>query len=312
MINNKKQLFLIVFNLIVGIVFLASSISKFLIIESFEYDIVDLDLINWALAPFLARFIIGLEFFIGIMYFFSLDFFKIRNRLTIITLIIFSLFLIFQIYKGNNGDCGCFGSWISMSAKQALIKNLVLVFFVFISKNYSFWYGLKSRQLNLVLILLFAISFSFPFLNQPIKLNYSEAYLTSSKDFFKLPLDTLYNNFEGRKPIENLDKGKHILAFLSLKCPHCIMAAKKIGIMKRKNPKLPHFLVLNGDESKLKEFKTKTKIQNIDFTFLYGEHFIYLAGVNLPVIYLMNNGIVENVLNYRLLNQNQIERWLYK
>ena len=310
MLKNKKSLFLIGINLIIGFVFLVSSISKFVIIESFEFNIVDLGLINWELAPFLARSIIGLEFFIGIIYLFSIDFFNVRNWLTISTLAVFSLFLIFQIYNGNNEDCGCFGDWISMTSTQALLKNAVIIFFVFISKNHSISYRLKTKQLNFSILILFLLSFSLPFINQPIKLDYSEAYLSSPKNFFKLPLDTLYNNFEVRKPIDNLEKGKHILAFLSLKCPHCIMAAKKIGIMKRKNPTLPFFFVLNGKKEMGKDFFKKTDTQGINYTFLYGSHFIYLAGVDLPIIYLLNNSRVEIILNYKDLDQKSLTDWI--
>jgi hypothetical protein len=43
---------------------------------------------------------------------------------------------------------------------------------------------------------------------------------------------------------------------------------------------------------------------------LLGRNFIYLAGTHLPVIYLINNSIVEHDLNYVDLDQKEIEKWL--
>jgi hypothetical protein len=80
--------------------------------------------------------------------------------------------------------------------------------------------------------------------------------------------------------------------------------------MTEKNPELPVYFILNGDEEKLKEFYEDTKTQNIHYCMLRARPFIYLAGLNLPTLYLVNNSIVEHQVNYMELDQDEIEKWL--
>jgi hypothetical protein len=45
---------------------------------------------------------------------------------------------------------------------------------------------------------------------------------------------------------------------------------------------------------------------------LLGRPFVYLAGTRLPVIYMINNSMVENEVNYYSLNEEKIKEWLAK
>ena len=82
--------------------------------------------------------------------------------------------------------------------------------------------------------------------------------------------------------------------------------------MKEKNPDLPIYFVLNGDVKNLKPFYQDTKSQNIDYTMLNGRSFVYLAGLNMPAIFLVNNSTVENWITYFDLDQSKVENWLKK
>ena len=55
-----------------GMVFLYSGYTKLYPIEPFELTFVDLGIGGWRLAPFIARFMIGLEFMIGLLLMLSL------------------------------------------------------------------------------------------------------------------------------------------------------------------------------------------------------------------------------------------------
>jgi hypothetical protein len=41
-------------------------------------------------------------------------------------------------------------------------------------------------------------------------------------------------------------------------------------------------------------FFEDTKARNIDYCVLNGRNFVYLAGLDMPAIYMVNNSIVEN------------------
>ena len=117
-----SKVFFFILCSILGLVFLYSGYTKLDPIESFEYTFVDLGIGGWKLAPFIARFMIGLEFLIGFLLILNLYIKRFTLKLTMISLVIFSVYLLFVILNcGNNGNCGCFGTVIVMTPLQALI-----------------------------------------------------------------------------------------------------------------------------------------------------------------------------------------------
>lgn len=306
-----KTSFFIICSLM-GLIFIYSGYTKLNPIEPFEYTFVDLGIGGWRLAPFIARFMIGLEFLIGFLLIAGLYIKRFTVKLTVGSLIFFSVYLIFVILNtGNNGNCGCFGTAISMTPLQALIKNaimLVVCFFI-----YKYYDGLNFGKFGKWLFGIFIITaFALPHILNYVDFNYSEAYLTKKEDHFKLELDSLYNNAKIHSPPKTLSKGKHIIAFMSMSCPHCRIAAKKLRLIKEQNPSIPIYLVLNGDYKKIQPFFEDTKATNIDYCILNGKSFVYLAGLDMPAIFMVNNSVVENWINYMQLDQAEIEKWLVK
>lgn len=297
---------------IIGFVFIYSGYTKLYPIEPFEYTFVDLGIGGWKIAPFIARFMIGLEFFIGLLLIFGLYIKRLTLKLTIGSLVIFSIYLLFIIIKtGNNGNCGCFGTAIVMSPLQALIKNGILIIFSFVI--YKFYDGIDYHKYGKKLLLAtFITSFAMPHILNYVDLDYSSSYLLKKEDQFKLELDSVYNNAKIHTPPKSLSKGKHIMAFMSLTCSHCRTAAKKLKLIKEQNPSISIYFILNGDYEKIQPFFEDTKARNIDYCILNGSSFIYLAGYKLPTIYLVNNSIAENSIDYAHLDQVEIEKWLAK
>lgn len=297
---------------IIGFVFIYSGYTKLYPIEPFEYTFVDLGIGGWKIAPFIARFMIGLEFFIGLLLIFGLYIKRFTIKLTIGSLVIFSVYLLFIIIKtGNNGNCGCFGTAIVMSPLQALIKNGILLVFSLVI--YTFYDGIDYHKYGKKLLLAtFITAFAMPHILNYVDLDYSSSYLSKKEDQFKLELDSVYNNAKIHTPPKSLSKGKHIMAFMSLTCSHCRTAAKKLKLIKEQNPSISIYFILNGDYEKIQPFFEDTKARNIDYCILNGSSFIYLAGYKLPTIYLVNNSIAENSIDYAHLDQVEIEKWLAK
>ncbi len=311
---TRRQLLLkILFFLLssaMGLLFIYSGWAKLEPIEPFEFTFVDIGIAGWRTAPFIARFMIGLEFFIGFLLIFGLFIKRFTIKLTVISLLVFCLYLVFVIINtGNNGNCGCFGNKISMTPVEALIKNgitLIACFFI-----YKYYDGLNYGKLSKWLFgTLFISAFALPHILNYVDLDYSSAYLTKKEDHFKLELDSLYKDAKKNIPPTSLSKGKHIIAFMSMSCPHCRIAAKKLRIMHEKNPNISMYLVLNGEDKKIKPFFEDTKATNIDYCILNGKNFIYLAGLDMPAIYMVNNSVVENWVDYMHLDQSKIEEWL--
>lgn len=306
-----KFLFFIICS-VIGITFIYSGYTKLNPIEPFEYTFVDLGISGWKLAPFIARFMIGLEFFIGLLLIFGLYIKKFTIKLTIGTLTLFSIYLLFIITKsGNNGNCGCFGTVIVMSPLQALIKNAVLLILSIVI--YKYYEGFDFQKIgNKILIGSFITAFAMPHILNYVDLDYSSSYLSKKEDHFKLELDSVYKNAKLHTPPKSLSKGKHVIAFMSLTCSHCRTAAKKLRLIKQQNPSISIYLILNGNYDKIEPFFEDTKARNIDYCILNGSSFINLAGFHLPSIYLVNNSIVENWIDYPHLDKEEIEKWLAK
>jgi hypothetical protein len=295
-----------------GLLFIYSGYTKLYPIEPFEYTFVDLGISNWFLAPFIARFMIGLEFFIGLMLFFNLYLKKFTLKLTALTLIAFTIYLLIIILReGNKGNCGCFGNEIAMTPLQAIIKNVIMLAICFFI--YKFHEGFSFGKLSYWTCIAFLVtSLGIPHILNYVDLTYSEAYLARPEYNFKLELDTLYNNAKINQPPKTLSQGKHVISFMSLTCPHCRMAAKKIRIIHERNPAISFYFVLNGDKENLKRFYEETKTEDIPYCMLGARPFVYLGGTALPAIYLVNNSTVEHSLSYINLDQTEIEKWMGK
>ena len=293
-----------------GAVFIYSGYTKLYPIEPFEYSFVDIGVVNWQLAPFVSRLLIGLEFLIGLVLILHLQLKQFTYKLTISVLVVFCIYLVLLMsFSGNKGNCGCFGTHIIMTPLQALIKNAVMLAVLIILYKYHEGITLKNKK-KYFLLLFAAASFAMPFILNPVVLDYSETYLNKSENNFKLELDSLYNNAQLHIPPRSLSQGKRILAFMSLTCPHCRIAANKIRVIHERNPDIPFYFILNGDEKNLKPFFDHTHVENIPYCLLLGRSFIMLAGTNMPAIYLVNNSIVEHDINYMDMDQDEIEKWL--
>ena len=69
-------------------------------------------------------------------------------------------------------------------------------------------------------------------------------------------------------------------------------------------------MIMNGKIADLQPFLKNSKTENIDHTLLSGKSFIYMAGIQVPILFLVNNGVVEHFLSYQELDQSQIEKWI--
>lgn len=295
-----------------GLVFLFSGWTKLNpIIETFEFTFIDIGIANWYVAPLLARLIIGLEFFVGVLLIAGFKLRKLTLPLSAGILLFFTIYLVLQIaIAGNTGNCGCFGEDYKMTPGMAILKNVIML----VACGLVYWLciGWSGKNDKLWLSVVGVTAALLPFIINPVEYTYSSNNLNESVNY---TLDTklLYEPSHPEKvevPQVDFRTGKHVVAFLSLTCPHCRIAAKKFYLIKKNNPKLPIFFVLNGDRSAYQEFVDDTKATNIPYSFCLGESFINLAGVNLPRIYYLENGVVTKKVDYFELNQYRIEEWV--
>jgi len=304
---------LVLLNILLGLVFIYSGYTKLLpVIETFEFTFVDIGVANWYTAPVIARLFIGLEFFVGVLLVLNYRLRKFTLPVTIGLLGFFCIYLLVQIIKeGNHGNCGCFGEEIKMTPLQAIIKNIIMVAVAL--PSYFLWHGWHISRNKLFIFLMLLTPMCLPYVLNPVDYTYTSNNLDEIVNY-PLDMDLLYKPEDTSKveiPSVNLREGKHVVSFLSLKCPHCRVAAKKFRLIKRNNPDLSIYFILNGDKAKdLQEFYEDTKSDNIPASFVLGKSFVLMAGTNLPRIYYLDNSIVVKKVDNYELNQYDIESWM--
>ncbi|MFO7868614.1 MAG: DoxX family protein [Bacteroidales bacterium] len=289
----------VLLSVLLGSVFIFSAITKLFPVELFEISLVEGYVSNWGMAPFLARFIIGVEFVLGV--------FLIANKylntkiihLGIVLVIAFTIHLIILYFlQGNNQNCMCFGTFVSMTPLQSIVKNGVLLFglFVLLYKHESLAYSVP------VYIYIIAIFFLLltPFALRPFFIS----TVQRTSDFSGKPL-----NLNKIDTDYALDTGKHIVGFMTLSCPHCEIAAYKMHVIKQQNPDIPMFLFLNGDSLLLEQFFESTYATNIPYKLIDNPNFMYRIESKVPAIYFINNDTVVKKSAYTEMSEQSINQW---
>ncbi|MEZ4804029.1 MAG: hypothetical protein R2852_00690 [Bacteroidia bacterium] len=299
-------------NIVLAAIFLLSAWFKLFPIEPFEYKIVGTTFFGWVSSVFVARIVISLELFLALMLLLSVNL-KTTLKLSLFILAIFTIHLTVDlILNGNQSDCGCMGSLMSFTPIQGIIKNLIMIAGVsvlLINYEQLFKFKFKLEYFSFYILLISGIAV---FASNPVELTYSEKYLNKPFEGFKLDLDTLYNTVYGEKieqPSMDVRDKKLILGFLSASCPHCKIAAQKISVIKRRNPNLPFYFFINGDQKDIEKFLTVTETENIPHSRLNGHLFVQLAGLHLPIIYYYSKGFIDKQVDYYTLEQYHIEKW---
>lgn len=297
-----------------GAVFIFSGYAKiYPVIETFEFTFVENGIGNWYTAPVFARLLIGLEFFVGLLLICNYNLRRFTIPLTVGILLFFIVYLVIQIaVSGNKGNCGCFGEHyrFAMTPLQAIFKNIVMI--VLSLLVYTWFEGWKIKYNRLLLSFSGLTVLICPFILNPVDYAYTSNNI-NEKVNYPLDLNLLYHPEDTSKvevPKVELRKGKHVVSFLSLTCPHCRIAAKKFRVIKKNNPSLPIYFILNGERKDLEPFMNDTKADNIPYSFCLGKTFLQLASAALPRIYYLDNSVVVKKVDYFELNQYHIEDWI--
>lgn len=259
--------------------------------DNFQWTFIDLGIDSVLAAGIIARAMIGFEFMLGLFLLGHVFLRKFTYKAIVGVLVVFIIYLLLVIAKqGNTGSCGCFGDKLAMTPLQAIWKNVamiaatVVLMFIYPVKPYRFQ--------EYVVMFLCLLSFSAPFVMNGIALGTAPVKYSDQID-----LNLLYKYDD--KPSVDLRQGKHIIAFMSLTCPHCKKAAYLLQIIHRKHPEIPVYMVLSGHPDQKKDFFDETHAEDVPYSlYMHMEEFTQLAGPGVPAIYWFNNGKVEYKSKY--------------
>lgn len=299
-----------IFNIIIGAVFLLSAYFKLYPIEFFEAKLSMFGL-SGLTAGVLARVITAFELLLGACLVFQLTFKGRILKITFATLCFFIIINFIDLYLyGNSTNCGCMGMGASITPLQSILKNVILISFVFISLRFqAFSLSINNRWLALAVLL---IPFVVVFVLQPV-------YISENSDMpmkgtvLDFKAMDVHPGLKGKTYREDIGQGKRVVAFLSLTCAHCKMAAFKLTGYKATNPELPVYFILNGDSTDMESFMTVAGGKDIELAHFNGsEDYAKMSGYNLPAIYLVKDSKVEVQFNNGTLNKGDITEWFNK
>ena len=287
---------------IVGLTFILSGLAKLYPIEPFEIIFVDLGISNFLWAPFLARFIIGFELFLGISILFNTWLKDLVYKLALISLGIFTAYLIFLLITvGNDFDCGCFGSFLALSPVESILKNVVLiVLLLFIKRRYH-----NVGVFLFLPIVFFVLSISTTFLLNRVGLHSLQGIEVNEKvDYSELP-----NIYPTNEKV-NLSEGKKMIAFFSNYCSHCINASRIFAsIGNGMSVNNLYYVVGAKTEDSLHEF---LEISNNIFPVIWidGDEFFKYSGGRLPAIVYLEDGVIKKKWFGDLFDVDEVKLYL--
>ena len=279
--------------IIIGIIFIISAFSKLFSIDTFEIYIFSFELFGLGLSYLIARLLITLELAIGLWLIINIDS-KWAYYLTHFILWGFTIFLSVLIIKGNKGNCNCFGEFINMNPGQSIIKNLILIILLILSRKcYSF--NIKFKPLYR--IILPVLSLSIVLISSPPD-NWRYKYYSKDTSINAKAFEDAFKNDILKQEIK---EGEKIVCFYSLKCNFCKMSAQKIGTMRRmktfSNAEI--IVVFGGNPSDPSTFFKNNKLDCKNYFFISPEDFLRITNGKMPLILVMKEGKIIQKFSYR-------------
>lgn len=297
-----------VFRVVVGVIFLISSIAKIVSIDSFELYLFSFEILPLSLTFLFARLVIAFELALGIYLILNSDS-QIAYTLSFLFLAAMSGFLIGLIIAGRKDNCNCFGDLLDMNPWESLIKNVVILALLRLSgylKPFKIW----CKPLWRVLIPVAAIATVF--IVRPPDNWYYDRYSSV----------TSFNQEEFQKDVDasilppQIMEGEKVVCFYSNSCEFCKMSAQKIGTMRRmgtfSNGEIIAFFGMNkvfnkqrqaekeaDATEKVKAFLEETKLDCDNYQFLDAKEFLRITNGSFPLILVLKDGEVINKYSYR-------------
>lgn len=285
---------------LLGATFLVSAYTKAIDFSSFELRILDTGLFGFNLSSWVAALLVVAEYAIGFGLLMLHKQMRRIRQTTWLFLLVFTAYLVVLLAtKGNDLNCGCMGETISFTPLQAIVKNVLSMSMLLLLAHFEKRSGLPldAPFLHFASIGLAVVAglFTIPSL-------YAEkATPLTQPEAFNLQL-LRDSAFAWRNEWSDLDaKQPALFAFLSMGCPHCQVAADRLGSITQQQP-LPVFLIINGDSLELDAFRRTYGIEHLPASMLAAAPFIQLGGNELPSLMRVQNDSITHRL--RLFNLN--------
>jgi len=292
----------LLFKIIAVTLLLASGISKLILIEPFEFSLVEGNIVNWEIAPIAIRAIVIIEFIIAI----SLLLKSIHNKLLSLSILLLSSFYLIDFF-GKPADAlyvnyfsfCLFSKWITLGGIIYLI--LFAVHQLKQNNNNSF-----SRFKNMLINSCVAVIISIPlFIINPIYVDDFQKNNTIVENP-TLKWENVYNKCE-EVNINIDDTTEVFFAFLSTSCYYCNRAAVRLGVSKR--AKLNSTQIVLVFPGNIKDTEAFIERNRCDFPYIRisKDEFRKLAGNEFPSFFKVKNKRETNYYTGRTFNLRELD-----
>lgn len=302
-----KKIFLTIIRIFIGLVFIASAVTKYISIEAFDMFVFEHELFSWNFTNFLTRILISCEACLGLMLIIGI-YPKLSRWLAVGSLSFFTIYVLLKplFFQVDAENCHCFGEVLILSDSQTIIKNVILLLLcvaLFFDK------GWKIKYSKLILTLCLVVPLSSTFIIHPpdiiVNKLYGKQAQLNMESFEKLL------SLEQVKEL-NISEGKKVLCLYSTACKHCKRAAIKLDVMiKRHSLDKSKFGVLFwGKEGSLDVFYKDTSVEKLPTTQVPPLLFLSATNGRQPIIVLFENGKVVDLFKSINIDEKKITDFL--
>lgn len=215
---------------LVGTLFVVSAVAKLVAIDDFELYVYSYGWLPLGVSYVVARLCIGWELVLALLIW-SGWWKRLTRMAAVLTLVCFSLFLCYAALAGRNESCQCMGRLVDLNPAWSLVKNGVLIVLVLFGVKVTgvegkkrMWKVIVGAALGLVLMVLpFVVSVPDSWGFGPNQEPYGEADLMEA------------TAEDGALAQIGVGKGRHLVAFVTQKCPYCRLARKKLDALENRH-----------------------------------------------------------------------------
>lgn len=289
-----------IIRILLGAVFMLSSIAKLSSMESFELYIFSFGYLDFDITSLVARAIVICEFLIGAGMA-SGVMFRMSRNLTAAFLLFFSAFLVWRMVAGDTGSCHCMGQLVDMNPTESLLKNIVLAImlaYVWNQPPRTFRYG------KIAAAAVSCVASCAVFMVSPPDMYYRIGRTSS---------DLVAEEFMPVADSLGLDKGRRIVCFYSGTCEHCRhSAAKMAGIIRRHDIPDDSVNVIfmqthaNQDSVATSFFNIHGEGKHLPYAHLHPYVFLPMTNGSMPLIILMDDGEIVKEYDYLSIDEGEI------
>ena len=120
--------------ILLGMVFVPSSVLKLMSLDSFELYIFSFNLMDFALTGIAARLLIAAEMILGVALICKFEY-KWSWWLGMLMTLGFTFFLVYVVIFRNDANCHCFGDLIEIDPLHSIYKNIAMMALFIFCKN---------------------------------------------------------------------------------------------------------------------------------------------------------------------------------